>query len=693
VTLDAFRRHTAPLGALIGLSLALLEAATGRYFWNGDDAFELPMARLLATGEWSAWWEFSSLSGHTGLRVVPRFLWGLDSLLYGPDAAGYYATNIALHIACILAVYALCARWTESRVGGFTGAVVFGFLGPTAQVVSFLSAREDAVSALAFVGAVLLWPGAEGSRRRLAGVVALYAVICLSKLSGVVLPGVLLVMDVAQVGVRAAFSPRRLLRLYGPLVLVLVGMVAAWAGLIGIRDAGSYAALRGGGSDAASVLLGNLYQGLLWPLADHPSNPLSGVDRGLMIAQAVLLPLCVIVGLARGGKALGALAVAWIVLGLLPPAALLGWNAEQSWGDGRYFYLPSMGVALLAASASARGRVPGTIGVVVVVVMVAVFGRLVMPQFALQGQFTRHLGRATEEAASSLGPDGRLVVVWPRADQGVRRILDGGFLRAVAPSLPDRFYVLPEGTTTLLSVALGDNPRLDEVMVVHTGFRLTDLVPGRDALVHQGVRSHPIFDVGRRFTPAILPLTSPEAAAGGSMMGWTFAGVAATWRTGPGLSGADGFDVGDARAGDPAPARDGALRWTTTGALDWPGNPEPPRTLYLPEIVSGKLPMDAQQVCGLEVDMTVSSPPAPKGRRALEPWNFGVLSWATRPRGAHFGAALAFEVVPGPQTISIDLGNSPSWRDSATVYRLGLTPSARKAEVAVRSVHLTYCER
>lgn len=699
----SLRRHALPVLGLVGLGIVLLHRATGRFFWNGDDAFELPMAHLLASGEWAAWWDASSLSGHTGLRVVPRLLWGLDSLLHGGSAAGYYATNIALHIACMVAVYALCARWTGSRLGGIAGGIVFGFLGPTIQVVSFLSAREDAVSTLAFVIAVGLWPAAKDSRRAQAAVVALYAVICLSKLSGVTLPGVLLALDLATMPPQQALAPRRLLRRYGPLAAVLLVMVAAWAGLIGLQGAGSYAALRGGGGDPTGVLAANLYQGLLHPLADHPARHWRPVDRALVGAQAALLPLCLILGAWRGRRAVVAGGLAWIALGLLPPAALLGWNPEQSWGDGRYFHLASAGLALLVAGAVApMGRRDGggttwwrrgaaTVGLLTAAVTGVAFARLVEPQFALQGQHTRHLARATEEAARSLGPGGRLVLAWPRADQGVRRILDGGFLRVVAPSLPARFYVLPEGTETLLSVAPGEDPRLDDVMIVHTGFRLDALEPGRDALVAQGVRAHPIFDRGRRFTPVDLPVLAPSSDPEGAAIRFDFRGGDAGWRLGPGMSGPEAFDLADPNAGEAPPRVPEGLAWTGSGDLDWPGNPEPPATLYLPELVSPPLPLDPERVCGLSLGLTVLARPAPAGRRALEPWNFGVFTWATRARGPYFGGALAFPVRAGTQRVDLDLGNSPSWRRSRGVYRLGLTPSARAAEVRVESVELRWC--
>ena len=687
---SALRRHGPPVVALVALGVALLHRATTRFFWNGDDAFELPMARLLATGEWEAWWRASSLSGHTGLRVVPRLLWGSDYLLYGGSAAGYYATNVALHIACMVAVYALCARYTGSRLGGFAGGIVFGFLGPTSQVVSFLSAREDAIATLAFVLAVALWPGAEQRRGARAGVVALYGLICLSKLSGVTLPGVLLALDLARMPPRQAFAPRRLLRLYGPLIAVLAAMVAAWAGLIGLKDAGSYAALRSGGEgDVASILGANLYQGLLHPLADHPAREWLPLDGALVLAQGVLLPLCVVVGMWRGGRAVAAVGAAWVVLGLLPPAGLLGWNAEQSWGDGRYFHLASAGLALLVAGAVApkhrskadtpearaagggwRTGAAALPAVVVGTVMIVAFARLVVPQFGIQGQHTRHLARATEEAAQGLGPGG---------------------LRVVAPSLPERFYVLSEGTTLLRSVAPGDDPRLDDVTVVDPGFRLDELVPGRDALVSQGVQAHPIFEHGRRFTPVELPVAAPQAGPDSATIRFDFRGGDGGWRLGPGLSGAAGFDLGDAAAGATPPHGEHGLVWRATGDLDWPGNPEPPEMLYLPELISPPLPLDPTRICSLDIALTVAAAAAPGGGRALEPWNFGVLTWATRPYGAHFGGALAFAVDAGRQTVHVDLGNSPSWRRSRGVYRLGLTPSAREADVTVESVELRWC--
>lgn len=687
------RAHAAPLLVLLATGVALLHRATGRYFWNGDDAFELPMARLLSRGEFSAWWDASSMSGHTGLRVVPRFLWGLDHALWGPDAAGYYATNVGLHLLCILAVYGVAVQWTGSRLGATLGAAIFGFLGPTAQVVSFLSAREDAIATLAFLGAIALWPRARTSRRAHVGVGALYALICLSKLSGITLPGVLLAMDLAAEG-RAALHPRTLLRRYGPLAGVLGLFVIAWEVLVGLGDAGSYAALRSG-EGGPSVLLANLYQGLLHPLADHPGSHPTPRERALIVGQAVALPLAFALGLWRGGRTVAVAGLAWIGLGLLPPAALLGWNAEQSWGDGRYFHLPSAGLGVVIAAGGARlvgrARLLALPAALAGALTVAAFAHLVAPQFALQGEYTRHLARATEEAAQSLGPGGRLVLAWPRADQGVRRLIDGGFLRTVVPSLPPTVYVVRDGTRELLSVTPGEDLRLDDVMVVHTDFTLDTLVPGRDALVAQGVRAHPIFDRGRRFTPVDLPLE--PRAPGGSTLRWDLRAGDAGWRLGPGLLGEGGYALQDPGSGRPPRRGPGGLALTTTGELDWPGNPEPPRALYLPELVSPPLTASADSICSLEIELTAPGPAAPPGGRLLEPPDFGVLSWVRQAQGPYMGGALAFPLERGShrQTVHIDLGNSPSWRASGPIARLGLTPSARRAEVTLHTVSLVWC--
>jgi hypothetical protein len=681
------RPHLIAVAGLLLLGAGLFAPALGLAFWSGDDVFELPMGHLLAAGEFDAWWAMSSGSGHTGLRIVPRLVWALDAAVWGPRAAGYYATNLGLHLACMVAVYAVAWTWTRSIAGAFAGAATFALLGPSSQVVTFLSAREDSVATLVFAVAVALWPLLREPRSGPFGAAALYAAVCLSKESGATLPGLLFVIDLLTLPRSQAWSPRRLLRCYGPMTAVLGGLAWLWFAQTGPEGLGAYGALRGEGPGATastSVLLANLYQGLWAPLSDHPAQPLGGWHVGLYWAQVVLLPTLTLLALLRPDqrRAFGIAAV-WIVLGLLPPATLLGWGTEQSWGDGRYMQLPSAGLGLaVAAGVAAIGTRAAAIAGVVVALMATVFAVLVVPLWSLPATYCEDLADAVE------GGEGRLIVAWPRLDRGAKRMLDGGFLRAMAPSLPDPFYVLIEGADSLIEVRSGDDPRLDDTRTVERGFSLDELDP-TDRLIAPAANIDPRQPEGPRFDRPSLPLPPPGFER---TQHFLFDGAIDGWRLGPGARGQEGFDL-QAPMEPPYLLKRGGLALTASGQLDWPGNPEPPEALYLPELISPDL--RGTRPCSVALSLRVKSRPGRPGQRLLEPDNFGVLNWTSRRSGREFEGALTFPLQDhgDSQRVIIDLHNSPSWRRSRDILRVGLTPSALPASVVVESVSLRGCAR
>ncbi len=685
------RPHSISVASLIVLGFALGSPALTLFFWSGDDVFELPMAGLLADGHFAAWWDRSARSGHTGLRIAPRLFWAFDVLVHGPRAWGYYGTNLALHVGCMVAIYAVAWRWTKSVAGAFAGAAVFGLLGPTSQVLSFLSTREDTVVTLLAAGLLAYWPRARdtwGGSLRTAG---LYALLLASKESGVVLPGVLLAADLLTLPLREAVAPRALLRRYLPMTAVLAVAGALWWQQTGATGVAVYAQLRGGGPGGAAstdVLLANLYQGLWSPLADHPGQPLSGGRAALFWGLSILLPLATLAGaLRREQRAAWALGMTWIGLTLMPPAMVLGWGPEQSWGDGRYFHLPSAGLGLVVAAGVAAMGARAWIGSAVLVGLVsASFATMVVPLWALPTEYCRDLAGAVDTE----GP-GDIVLVWPRLDRNGQHVLDGGFLRRMAPSLPDRFRVLVEGEEHLIIVQRGDDPALDVVSIAPNRFELDSLRQGRDRLVAPAVGvdpdepDRPLYEVVPLPLPTMRPPTGPDFE-------WGFQTGPDGWRLGLEHGGEGAIDRPDAGLA-PGLGKGGGLALSTSGQLIWPGDPPPPEALYYPELLSPPIARPAREFCAVELRLRTRAPPSPLGRTALEPHNFGVLAWTDGKHGQRFEGSLPFRLADTDrsQAVRIDLRNSPTWRRSGEVYRIGITPSAQASYTVLESVALRGC--
>jgi Tfp pilus assembly protein PilF len=186
-------------------------------FVNWDDPrmfLENPYHR----GPWSA-----RLQNAWGRHLLGEFMpvtwmsYGLDFALWDLNAAGYHLTSVLLHALAALAVYALARRLLRHALGDAPGrdpaavevgaalaALAFAVHPLRLEPVAWVSARGTVLGGLFLVLAVLVYVvGWERGRGRgrvpttwLAGSALLFVASLLSRATGLVLPGVLLVLDV-----------------------------------------------------------------------------------------------------------------------------------------------------------------------------------------------------------------------------------------------------------------------------------------------------------------------------------------------------------------------------------------------------------------------------------------------------------------------------------------------------------------
>jgi protein O-mannosyl-transferase len=141
--------------------------------------------------------------------------YALDRALWDFDAAGYHLTSLALHVGATLAVYAVAWRLLGLARGerlddrgralaAAAAALAFGVHPLRAEPVGWLSARGTVLGGLLLVLAVLAYlAGWERGRAEgrvpgawLAGVAGLFVASVLARATGLVLPGVLLLLDI-----------------------------------------------------------------------------------------------------------------------------------------------------------------------------------------------------------------------------------------------------------------------------------------------------------------------------------------------------------------------------------------------------------------------------------------------------------------------------------------------------------------
>lgn len=167
-----------------------------------DDRGQIVETAFALTWKWIPRYFTSHLWGldpHTlPLYYRPAFmLWLLANYqMFGLAPAWWHLTSIAAHVLCTLLVYVLARRFME-QLPSAVAALVFGIHPVHAEAVSWVSAVNEPLLGIFFVGAILAYLHWRDTRRPLwlAASALLYALAMLEKETAVVLPGVILACE------------------------------------------------------------------------------------------------------------------------------------------------------------------------------------------------------------------------------------------------------------------------------------------------------------------------------------------------------------------------------------------------------------------------------------------------------------------------------------------------------------------
>jgi hypothetical protein len=146
------------------------------------------------------WWALTSLH-QSNWHPLTWMSWQLDDAIYGVDSWGFHLTNLALHLANSLLLFALLRRLTSAWGRSLVVAALFAVHPLHVESVAWVSERKDVLSTLFFlltVGFYVSYVRARSIRTgALAyGLVVIFAVLCLmAKSMLVTLPCVLLLLD------------------------------------------------------------------------------------------------------------------------------------------------------------------------------------------------------------------------------------------------------------------------------------------------------------------------------------------------------------------------------------------------------------------------------------------------------------------------------------------------------------------
>ena len=186
-----------PILLLILVPLAIYAYSLGNGFVVWDDdilVYENPLVKHLSL--YSIWAVFTSYDPE--LYIPLTFLsYQMEHVLFGMNASVFHTTNLLLHITSTILVYILLQRWNLTRWVAFAAALIFAIHPMNSEGVCWVSARKDLLSNALFLATLLAWERYRTTedRKRYVSAVALFALALLAKVSVVLLPAILLLMD------------------------------------------------------------------------------------------------------------------------------------------------------------------------------------------------------------------------------------------------------------------------------------------------------------------------------------------------------------------------------------------------------------------------------------------------------------------------------------------------------------------
>jgi tetratricopeptide (TPR) repeat protein len=337
--------------------------------WD-DDANFLNNPHFRGLGWRNLRWMFTTLHMNN-YQPLSWLSSGLEYSLWGMRPFGYHATSLALHMLNAALFYLLAVRLLRLAAPGdprvpvpAASAALFFALHPLrVESVAWLSGQHDLQAGALYLLAMLCYLRAvtdESRRRRwLLGAIALFAAALLSKVNGIALPLVLLLLDFYPLR-RMPRDPRQWLapqhrRVWlEKLPMLALAVAAGWVSLAARHQTAVLQSL-GLGFRVQQAFYGlGFYLGkTVAPAGLLPFHPFP-LDHRLPVAavaaSAALALVLTAVLLHQRRRWPGGL-VAWIyyVVTLLPVSGLLSLGTQLV--ADRYSYLPCMSWAVLGGAA------------------------------------------------------------------------------------------------------------------------------------------------------------------------------------------------------------------------------------------------------------------------------------------------------------------------------------------------------
>jgi hypothetical protein len=312
----------------------------------------------------------------------------LDVELFGLDASGHHATNVALHALATMLLFAVLRSATGARWRCAVVAALFAVHPLHVEVVAWVSQRKTLLCAVFGFAAILAWIEwtRRGGRGRYVLALSLLTLGLLSKPMLVTLPVLLLVLDFWPLGRAGGLRDavglvREKVPLFVPALAIGIVTLAAQ------RSSDAMAPL--GSGRFLAIQLPNAVLGYAWYMVKaiwpaglavhypHPYLPLAGgvppAPSAVLGAAALLAAVVLGAAFTARTRPWIAFGVAWAAIALLPVIGLLQ-VGTQAVAD-RYAYVSLVGpfvtVVWEANALRERWRVPTPVTALLTVAVLA----------------------------------------------------------------------------------------------------------------------------------------------------------------------------------------------------------------------------------------------------------------------------------------------------------------------------------
>jgi protein O-mannosyl-transferase len=181
--------------AVATFALYVHSLRNGFVVWD-DDILVYKNPLVLHFSPYAVWAAFTSYDPELYIPLT-LLSYQIEHLLFGLNPTVFHTTNLLLHIGSATCVFSLLQRWKIARPLAFLAALVFAIHPVNSEAVAWVSARKDTLSSFLFLVALLQWERYKSHhlRRTYAATVVVFFLALLAKVSVVLLPFVMLLLD------------------------------------------------------------------------------------------------------------------------------------------------------------------------------------------------------------------------------------------------------------------------------------------------------------------------------------------------------------------------------------------------------------------------------------------------------------------------------------------------------------------